>query len=86
MKEKVLKDVTNMLEADPINFKPAWSGPRVGGGNFFGEGIISKGKTQLMRAHPNVAAASKEAGLGVLVGPNTARPPDINQEGRESLP
>lgn len=32
IKEKVIKDVTNKLEAGPVSFKPNWSGPRVGPG------------------------------------------------------
>lgn len=50
MKEKVLKDVTNKLESDPISLKPAWSGLQVGGSSGVKESMVSKSKAILFKA------------------------------------
>lgn len=43
MKEHVMKDVTNVLEAWPIKLKPTWSGLKSGSGSAIREaGPISK--------------------------------------------
>lgn len=76
-RDKVLKDITNKLEARPVNMKPNRSGLKSGGGIVIREvGLASDWAQHAAKSSPSRSGPSSLGGTNYKGGPLPSRPPD----------
>lgn len=80
-KERVLKEVTNKLEAGPVKFKPIRNGPRINNGSATRDGGSSEKKITNAGARGVENGPRRGVTSNLRTGPYSPHPPDPIQGG-----
>lgn len=77
IKERALKEISNVLDARPVNLKPVWTGLKSGSGSGFKEvGPKSKWATQVGGPSALLEELVGRRDVNSSEGPTHCRPPD----------